>query len=411
MAARVTILFCLLAAICEGFDLQAAGVAAAGLSAEFRPGPDALGSFFSASTLGLFVGALIGGQLSDRIGRKSVLVLSIALFGVFSALTAFAWDFSSLIGARLLTGLGLGGALPNLIALTAEAAAPGRRSASVALVYIGNPLGGALASLVSLLVSGAHWRWIFLIGGLAPLLLVPAMARLLPESAAFRAERAAARAGAGAIASAVVSARPDSSRGLRAILGEGRAPWTLLLWISFGLELLILYLLLNWLPLLLHEAGLTRAQAATAQIGFNLGGALAGLTLGRLLEGSARSLTVLATFCAMPLVIWALARAPIGPAWIIAIVFVLGCAVLAAQAFLYAQAPRGYPTLIRGIGVGAAIAVGRVGSIIGPKLGGLLKAAGHSSSQLLLDLLPIVIVGSLCALGLAFYRPRAGVVE
>src|ERR1700686_5124051 len=134
-AARRTIVFCLLAAVCEGFDLQAAGVAAAGIAAEFRPTPDQLGSFFSASTLGLFFGALIGGRVSDRVGRKSVLVASIALFGLFSALTAFAWDISSLAWARLLTGLGLGGALPNLIALAAESAAANRQNASVALVY------------------------------------------------------------------------------------------------------------------------------------------------------------------------------------------------------------------------------------------------------------------------------------
>jgi len=92
-------------------------------------------------------------------------------------------------------------------------------------------------------------------------------------------------------------------------------------------------------------------------------------------------------------------------------VFLLGCAVVAAQAFLYAQAPAGYPTLIRGIGVGAAVAIGRLGSIVGPKLGGVLKAAGHSSAQLLLDILPIVVLGSLCALWLAWYPPRRGTPE
>lgn len=404
MAARATILFCLLAATCEGFDLQAAGVAAAGLAGEFRPTPDALGSFFSASTLGLFVGALLGGQLSDRIGRKRVLVWSIALFGVFSALTAGAWDIQSLTIARLLTGLGLGGALPNLIALAAESAAPGRRHVSVALVYAGNPLGGAVVSLVSLLIGGAHWRIIFILGGVAPLLLAPVMARYLPESAAFIALRAEAAAPS-------PRAQGNAARGVSAILRDGRGTWTALLWASFCLELLILYLLLNWLPLLMHEAGMTRAQASAAQIGFNFGGVLAALTLGRLLEGGGRNLTILITFLSMPLLIWALARAPVEQAPMFAIVFLLGCAVLAAQAFLYAQAPRGYPTPIRGIGVGAAIAVGRLGSVIGPKLGGALKSAGHSSSQLLLDLLPIVVLGSVCALWLAFHRMRPGVAD
>src|SRR5271166_2042537 len=106
----VTMLFCVLVALCEGIDLQAAGVAAAGIGAEFKPTPDQLGTFFSASTFGLFIGALIGGRLADHIGRKKVLVASIALFGLFSLLTSYAADVQSLTWARALTGLGLGGA-------------------------------------------------------------------------------------------------------------------------------------------------------------------------------------------------------------------------------------------------------------------------------------------------------------
>jgi len=385
----MTLLFCLLAAICEGFDLQSAGVAAGGIVGEFAPRPDQLGTFFSASTLGLFFGALIGGRVSDRVGRKAVLVTSIALFGLFSLLTAYAWDLASLTGARLLTGFGLGGALPNLIALTAESAAPDQRSARIALVYGGNPLGGAVASLVSLMVIGSHWRWIFLAGGVAPLLLAPIMAVSLQESAAFRRQASA-------------PARPSAL----AILREGRAPWTLLLWMSFFLGLLTLYLLLNWLPILMHEGGLTRAQAAAAQIGFNVGGTLAALFVGRLFDGPLRGVTLVSTFVALPLLLLLLAKAPAAVAPMLALVFLLGCAVIAGQAFLYAQAPSGYPTLIRGIGVGAAVAIGRLGSIVGPKLGGVLKAAGHSGPRLLLDILPIVIAGSVCALWLAWYRPR-----
>ena len=397
-AARTAIAFCLLAAVCEGFDLQAAGVAAAGIAGEFQPTPDQLGTFFSASTLGLFFGALIGGRLSDRIGRKAVLVASIAAFGLFSLLTAFAWDISSLAWARLLTGFGLGGALPNLIALTAESASANRQNASVALVYSGNPFGGAIASLISLLVIAAHWRWIFIAGGIAPLLLAPIMAASLQESATFRQSRAPLAAAASLPAGA----------GAFSILSDGRTPWTLLLWISFFLGLLTLYLLLNWLPTLMHDAGMTRSQASGAQIGFNVGGALAGLAMGRLLEGPLRKPSIILTFVALPALILLLAKAPVELMLVVGIVFLLGCAVIAAQAFLYAQAPAGYPTLIRGVGVGAAVAIGRMGSIVGPKLGGMLKAAGHSSSQLLLDIMPIVILASICALWLAWYPPRRG---
>jgi AAHS family 3-hydroxyphenylpropionic acid transporter len=185
----LTIVFCVLAALCEGIDLQAAGVAAAGIGAEFKPSPGQLGTFFSASTFGLFIGALIGGRLADKIGRKKVLVASIGLFGLFSLLTSCAADVQSLTWARALTGLGLGGALPMLLALVSESSAARHQSASVAMVYAAMPLGGAGASLLIMLIASSQWRTVFVVGGVVPLLLSPLMAVWLPESAAFQRER------------------------------------------------------------------------------------------------------------------------------------------------------------------------------------------------------------------------------
>jgi MFS transporter, AAHS family, 3-hydroxyphenylpropionic acid transporter len=392
VAAQRTIVLCVLAALCEGIDLQAAGVAAGGLSAEFHPTPDQLGDFFSASTFGLFIGALLGGWMADKVGRKGVLVTSIALFGLFSLLTSLAWDIHSLVYMRLLTGLGLGGAFPNLIALVSESSRENRRHANVALAYSGNPFGGALISLVTLLLASTHWRGIFIVGGVLPLLLAPIMAFTLQESTEFREAARASDAGPG--------------RGnLFAVLQDGRALGTILLWISFFLGLLTLYLLLNWLPILLQGDGFTRPEAAAAQIGFNVGGALAALLIGALLEGSRRGLSIVVTFVALPILLVALAHSPAQLAIVISVVCLLGCAVLAAQAFLYSMAPSLYPTTIRGIGVGAAVAIGRIGSVVGPKLGGMLKAAGHGYQQLLMDLLPIVIAASVCARALAWHRP------
>jgi MFS transporter, AAHS family, 3-hydroxyphenylpropionic acid transporter len=397
-AGRTTLVFCVLAALCEGIDLQAAGVAAAGIAAEFKPGPQQMGTFFSASTLGLFFGALIGGQLADGIGRKKTLIGSVALFGLLSFLTQFSWDMVWLSWARLLTGLGLGAALPNLIALVSEGTVGTRRTGTVAMVYAAMPFGGALASLLSMLLPAASWRVIFAVGGIVPLLLAPFMVFGLQESAAFRGLQTAAGA-------PPPDARMPARGSFLAIFADGRAARTLLLWVSFFLGLLILYLLLNWLPTLLVNDGLTRVHAAIAQIGFNLGGVLAALYMGRQLSREGRHLTVVTTFIAMPVLLLALAEAPPQLTVITVLVCALGCAVIAGQAFLYSMAPIPYPTAIRGIGVGAAIAMGRIGSIAGPTLGGMLKAAGHDASRLLLDLVPIVIVGSICALLLAWKSP------
>jgi AAHS family 3-hydroxyphenylpropionic acid transporter len=363
-AIRTTIVFCVLAALCEGIDLQAAGVAAAGIVPEFKPNPSQMGTFFSASTFGLFIGALIGGRVADAIGRKKVLVASVGLFGLFSLLTPLAWDIVSLSEARLLTGLGLGGALPILIALVSETNRDHTRSGSVAMVYAATPFGGAIASLLSLMMDASHWRVIFVVGGVVPLLLAPFMAFAMPESVAFQRVRLAALSGD------LSAASPPHSGGWLArifhsfvdIFAQGRALRTLLLWVSFFFGLLVLYLLLNWLPTLLVSDGLTRVQAAGAQIGFNIGGASAAVLIGYLLGGRMRTVAIVTTFVSFPILLVALAKAPSELGIIAAIVFVLGCSVMAAQAFLYAMAPVVYPTAIRGVGVGVAVAAGRIGS-------------------------------------------------
>jgi MFS transporter, AAHS family, 3-hydroxyphenylpropionic acid transporter len=396
-ALRFTIAFCVFTAFCEGMDLQAAGVAAAGIGAEFKPSSDQFGTFFSAGTFGLFFGALIGGRLADGIGRKKVLVASVALFGVFSLLNSFAWSMQSLVVTRALTGLGLGGALPMMLAFVAETGNAQQQAGRVAMVYAMTPIGGAVISLLSLLMAAAQWRTIFVVGGVVPLILAPIMAFALPESSAFQRIHNAPKN----TSLADVAGMPKSGSFI-AIFSAGRALRTIFLWTSFFLGLLLLYLLLNWLPTLLTSDGLTRTQAAGAQIGFNIGGALAAILIGYLLNGRFRNWAVVITFVALPILLVTLAKSPAQLAIICITVFLLGCAVVAGQAFLYAMAPAAYPTSIRGVGVGAAVAMGRIGSIAGPKLGGMLKAAGHSPSQLLMDLLPIVIAGSICALLLAW---------
>jgi AAHS family 3-hydroxyphenylpropionic acid transporter len=385
-----TIICCVMAAMCEGFDLQAAGVAASGLSAQLHPSPDQLGTFFSASTLGLCIGALVGGRLSDYLGRRPVLIASIILFGCLSILTAVAWDIESLSWARLITGAGLGGAFPNLLALVNESSTVRRRQANAALVYGGMPFGGAIASLFVMFLAPAHWRWIFIAGGVAPLLLTPVLLRLMRESPALVAQPAV----------------PRRAGNLGAVFADGRAVPTLLLWGSIFLGVLLLHLILNWLPTLLIGSGLTKPQAAGVQIAFNIGGGLTALLMGQVLESRLRNPAVVVTFVLLPACVLLLARAPSEFVAIVGIGFALGCMLMAALGYLHASAPEVYPTPIRGLGVGTAIAVGRLGSIVGPKLGGALRAAGHSSSQLLSDILPLVVLGSVIGIAFAWSTSR-----
>ena len=176
----LTVGLCFLVALMEGLDLQAAGIAAVGIAHAFALDKMQMGWIFSAGILGLLPGALVGGMLADRYGRKRILISSVALFGLFSLATAISWDFSSLVFARLMTGVGLGAALPNLIALTSEAAGPRFRGTAVSLMYCGVPIGAALAAALGFSGLASAWQTVFWVGGVIPLLLVPLLMRWLP---------------------------------------------------------------------------------------------------------------------------------------------------------------------------------------------------------------------------------------
>ena len=385
--AALTVLICFLVAVFEGIDLQAAGVAAPHILPLFKLNPVQAGQFFSASTLGLLLGAPVSGRLADRFGRKIMLVLSICLFGAFAVSTAFAFDFTSLLLLRFGTGVGLGGALPNMIALASENSRPERRGLAVGLMYCGMPVGGALASLVTI-IAGADWRNVFYLGGGAPLVLAPIVLLALRESPrASASERGTKPAGL-----------------LAALFGGGRLLNTLLLWTAFGFTLLVLYLLLNWLPTLLVSRGLSRAVASEVQIAFNLGGAVGSALVGWLIDGRHRLKVTLASFAMTVAFLFALAAMPATADFAIIIGALVGIGIMSNQAVLYAIAPLCYPTQVRGSGVGAAVAVGRLGSLIGPLVAGQLVGAGQGAADVLYKMLPIVGIGAVGALILSITR-------
>ena len=376
-----TIVF-LLSALSEGFDVQAAGVAAAGINRELHATPSDLGLFFSAAGAGLLIGSLVGGRIADRVGRKLVLITSITAFGAFSFLTAFAPTMSLLAGARFLTGIGLGGALPNLIALAADISALSARNRTIGLAYFGMPIGGSLASVLAFLLPLESWRYLFLVGGLAPMLIVPALVAFLPGGRSP--STTALKAGA-------------HGRGmLQQLLGGDRVLNTLLLWLSFFMAVLMLHLMLNWLPLLLTGRGLSKDAAMTAQAGFNCGGALLALCQAALLDTRWRWISILVCIAALPVLLFCAAVSPAWPLTLGVLALLLGGAILAQQVIVYASGSACYPIEARGTGVGAAVAAGRVGSLVGPLFGAGLIASGHSAVQVLLGVLPLSIVCGAC---------------
>jgi AAHS family 3-hydroxyphenylpropionic acid transporter len=364
---------CLAAALFEGFDIQTIGAVAPRLSKALHLSKAALGPIFSASTIGLLIGAAVGGRLADRFGFNVALTAAVGLFGLFSTANAFAVDANSLLATRFMTGLGLGGALPNVVALASSAVPANRRGAAVGMVYAGLPFGGAMAAGVTLLGAAHEWRLVFLVGGLVPLVLAPAMV-FLPRRVTRRIEDPGQK-------------MPPV---VEVLFGGGRAAATILLWVSFALSLLILYLLLNWLPTLMATRGYDRNTVAEVQLAFNLMGGLVCVASGGLLDGGRRVAVIVVVYLLFCLVLATLAGTVVAPLAEIALGGALGGIVVVAQAILYDAAPRLYPEAVRGAGVGWAIAMGRIGAVAGPLLGGVLVAQESSPSGVLMRLLPIV---------------------
>lgn len=385
----LTVLLCFVVATFEGVDLQAAGLVAPKIAPFYHLNPGQLGWFFSASAIGLVFGALAGGRLADKVGRKLALIVSVAVFGLLSVSTTWSTGFETLVLIRLLTGLGLGGALPNLIALVSENSAPNRKNLAVSLMYCGMPFGGGLASLlIGFGLGGTDWRGVFYVGGLTPILAVPLLWFILPESRQFAQQTAA---------SVKISA-------MHALFGEERVNRTVAIWLSFFCGLLVLYLLLNWLPSMLVSRGLAKSQASMVQALFNMLGVVGSASVGALMDGVPRRWAVGGVFIALAIGLGVLAMTPATFGLALLCGGLVGAATMGSQSVLYNLAPALYPTAVRGTGLGAAVAAGRLGSVAGPLVAGALVGQGHSPSQVLLALLPLVFISGVIAMLLAWRR-------
>ncbi len=382
----LTASICFMIAVFEGYDLQVAGIVAQNLVARFELSTNLLGWFFSASTIGLFFGAILGGKLCDKHSRVSVLAGSVLAFGLASVFTAVSVNTSMLIISRGLTGFGLGGALPALLAMTAENATPGKEKRALALLYSGVPIGGGLVSLIGAAMAD-NWRMPILIGGIIPVFFAWVIIKYIPKNQ-----------------KGLETVRENLTT-RSALFGEGRAIISILVWLSFFSTLVILYLVLNWLPTLLTSIGVTKQFSFYAQLLFNLGGFLICYSTAFLLDGRKNWIVALGGFSAIPVILY-FASLINSDVMAILVAMALGGSVYLTQSFLYALAPTLYPPQGRGIGVGAAVASGRIGSISGPLLGALLISSLGSTSSVLIGVIPIAIIAGICAISLEFLSRR-----
>ena len=383
---RVAVI-CGLIQMCDGYDVGSIGWAVPSLTHAWQIAPPAFAIAFLWSNIGVMVGALSAGPIGDRLGRKPLLLISVALFGLGSLASAVAPSLGFLAGTRFITGAGIAGAFAGTVALTGDYAPQRLRATMIMVMFTGAPVGGFLGGLAVsfLLHEGFGWPIIFIIGGAFPLVLWLITALWLPESPRLLATRANLAPRHQAllqrleIAPATGEAHAiDVARGnpVKMLFGEGFALQTTLLWIIFFCSLLNLFLFIFWLPEVLHLIGMTPSQAVFATSLYPLGGIAAVLYLGWAIDrfGTRRSLAV--HYAAGIVFIALISLFALPYLALLAVVFLAGLTVIGSQTGLNGACGKLYPARMRTSGYGVATGVGRLGGIAAAPLGGFLLARG-----------------------------------
>jgi MFS transporter, AAHS family, 4-hydroxybenzoate transporter len=383
---RVAVI-CGLIQMCDGYDVGSIGWSVPSLTHAWSVAPSAFAVAFLWSNIGVMAGALLAGPIGDRYGRKPLLLISLALFGLASLASAFSSSLAFLAGTRFFTGAGIAGGFAGTVALTGDYTPQRLRAMMIMLTFTGAPLGGFVGGLVVsfLLGQGFGWPIIYIIGGVFPLVLIAIAAVWLPESPRLLAVRADLAPHHHTLLERLgITHSPGEAHGLDVAQGnpiamlfsKGYALQTTLLWIIFFCSLLNLFLFVFWLPEVLHLIGMTPAQSVFVTSLYPLGGIFAVLYLGWAIDrfGARRSLAVHYAVGIVFIALLSLVAMPYLA--ILAVVMMAGLTVLGSQTGLNGACGKLYPARMRTSGYGFATGVGRLGGIAAAPLGGYLLAKG-----------------------------------
>jgi AAHS family 4-hydroxybenzoate transporter-like MFS transporter len=412
----------------DGMDAQAIGYVAPDISREWGLPRTALGAVFSTSLLGMMLGSMIFGVLGDKLGRKRVITSCVLLIGLATLAAARAHSVTSLLIARLVVGVGIGGVGPNVYALLSEYSPSRLRATLIMLVTTAFPLGAGLGGILAArVVPVSGWRSIFWIAGTLTLLLVPVLLVWLPDSVRqmmVRGEseervrgvlrRVAPNAEIPQDLALIVHDEPAHGFPVWELFRERRAAMTSLMWGMYFVTMLVNYFVSNWLPTLGHDAGLSLESALQATSLFQFGGVAGAIAFGVSIDRrQPRSLMTVA-FAGTGLFVAALGFGWSSP-WLMAVTaFGAGFCINGTQIGDTFIAAVSYPTALRSTGVGWGSAIGRIGAICGPLIGGILLAGGSDRSAMFLiaALLAALIAAAIFLLGSSLFPiMRGGATE
>jgi AAHS family 4-hydroxybenzoate transporter-like MFS transporter len=410
-----------LATFTDGYEISALGLAVPHIVREWHVLPAQLGPMLSASLAGMFFGAPLLGLVGDRFGRRPAIAIGCLAYGLSTFAVIFAHSVGQVTILRFITGLGMGGVLPNAIALNSELSPKRLRARLIILMFMGVTLGGSVPGLVAVgLVPDHGWRAIFLVGGLAAIVVGIAAPFVLPESVKFlrtRPERARElfatlrRMRPDAVLPKGFSApgsAPAASVPISALFANRLAPVTLLLWLCFATTLMANFFLANWLPTLFGQIGIDPQTAALTSTMYHFGATFGGLAMALMLDRIGFLAVGGLLLAAVPAML-GIGLPGLPPVGLGLLVGIAGFCVLGAQFGSNAAAGLIYPTACRSRGLGLAFGVGRVGSVLGPLLGAKLIGLKLSLLVMLAAMSGPVLLGAVAALALAFAaRQRFG---
>jgi AAHS family 4-hydroxybenzoate transporter-like MFS transporter len=416
------LILCFLIVATDGFDMAVIGLVAPSIAQEWHTSKAALGPAMGAALVGLALGALAAGPVADRIGRKKVLIGSV-LLGAFSIACAYAGSVTELTMLRLLTGIGLGAAMPNATTLMCEYAPARRRGFVLNAMFCGFTVGATGGGLLAAaMIPQYGWRSVFIAGGVAPILLCVALFGL-PESIRFMVLRGWPVKNIGAVLRRIA---PDMSfenmhfilpedplmqrqSGASVVLSPRFRIGTIMLWIAYFSGLLVYYMVTSWLPTLIRDTGFTVREAALVTSLFSLGGLLGTLGVGWLLDRYEPHRVIASVYVLTGLFVWMVGQQSGSLAWLAVVTFIAGVCMSGAQGSLPTLAAAFYPTSGRATGVAWMMGIGRFGGMLGAFSGGLLLQAnfGFSSVFALLTVPALVAAAALIVKYSVGYREES----
>ncbi|UCG73054.1 MAG: MFS transporter [Chromatiales bacterium] len=407
------ILLCCVINMLDGLDVLAISFAAPPIATEWQLQPAALGIVFSTGLVGMALGSMFIAPLTDRIGRRAMILISLFVIGLAMIATGLVRTVNELLVARAVTGLGIGAILASLTSMVAEYTPDRHRNLTVSILQAGYPVGGTIGGFVAAwLIPEYGWRAIFFVGAALGLAMVPLVYLLLPESLQFleqkrpvdaltRINRVLVRMGRAPLAAlGPLASRAEPSR-VATLLTPERRSNTLKLWFAFMLNSLAVYFILSWVPKIVVDAGLPLEQGIFAGIMVNAGAVLGIVVLGYA-SGKRGLRPLIFGFLlagAVALVVFGFLPALV-PALLV-VGFLIGFFVIGGYIGLYSVAARIYPTEVRTTGIGWTIGVGRFGSIVGPYLGGILIALDWSTGPRFITFAVPLLVAAVVAVSIS----------